>query len=216
MIPRYTRAEMGAIWTDQGKFQRWLEVEIAATDTLAERGIVPKEAAALIRERSRVDAARVNEIEARVRHDVIAFTLAVGETIGDPGGGALAALRPDLERRGGHRAGPADCAKPRESSSADLARSAKCWQARAREFQHTPQIGRTHGVHAEPITFGLKMANWFAENQRNIERFGAAAQQMARGENFRRGGQRLASRRGSRGSDLQAAGTGRRRRWLRR
>src|SRR2546428_12847143 len=84
MITRYTRPQMGAIWTDQGRLERWLEVEIAATDTLAERGVVPREAAARIRERARVDAARVLEIEARVRHDVIAFTLAVGEAIGDP------------------------------------------------------------------------------------------------------------------------------------
>src|SRR5438309_1095589 len=83
MITRYTRPQMGAIWTDQGRLERWLEVELAATDTLAERGVVPREAAARIRERARVDAARVLEIEARVRHDVIAFTLAVGEAIGD-------------------------------------------------------------------------------------------------------------------------------------
>ena len=78
MIARYTRPQMGSIWTDQGRLERWLEVELAATDTLAERGVVPREAAACIRERARVDAARVLEIEARVRHDVIAFTLAVG------------------------------------------------------------------------------------------------------------------------------------------
>src|SRR5260370_41937237 len=84
MIARYTRPQMGAIWTDQGRLERWLEVELAASDVLAERGVVPREAAARIRERARVDAARVLEIEARVRHDVIAFTLAVGETIGDP------------------------------------------------------------------------------------------------------------------------------------
>src|SRR6202030_4502876 len=84
MITRYTRPEMGAIWTDQGRLERWLEVELAATDTLAERGVVPRAAAARIRERARVDAARVPEIESRVRHDVIAFTLAVGEAIGDP------------------------------------------------------------------------------------------------------------------------------------
>ena len=84
MIARYTRPQMGAIWTDQGRLERWLEVEVAATDTLAERGVVPPEAAARIRERARVDAQRVLEIEARVRHDVIAFTLAVGESIGDP------------------------------------------------------------------------------------------------------------------------------------
>ena len=84
MIARYTRAEMGRIWSDEGRFQRWLEVELAATDTLAERGVVPKEAAARIRERARVDPARILEIEGQVKHDVIAFTLMVGEAIGDP------------------------------------------------------------------------------------------------------------------------------------
>ena len=84
MIARYTRTEMGRIWSDQGRFERWLEVELAATDTLAERGVVPKEAAAIIRERARVDPERILEIEAKVKHDVIAFTLVVGEAIGDP------------------------------------------------------------------------------------------------------------------------------------
>jgi adenylosuccinate lyase len=181
MIPRYTRAQMGAIWTDQGKFQRWLEVEIAATDTLAERGIVPKEAAALIRERSRVDAARVNEIEARVRHDVIAFTLAVGEAIGDP----AAARWLHYGLTSNDVVDTAQALQLREASriiAADLVKFGDVLAKRAREFQHTPQIGRTHGVHAEPITFGLKVANWFAENQRNIERFRVAAQQIAVGK----------------------------------
>ncbi len=107
MIARYTRPEMGRIWSDQGRFERWLEVELAASDTLAESGIVPREAAARLRERARVDVARINEIEARVKHDVIAFTLAIGETIERPGRGTLAALRPDLERYRGHGAGVA-------------------------------------------------------------------------------------------------------------
>jgi adenylosuccinate lyase len=84
MIARYTRSEMGRVWSDEGRLQRWLEVEIAATDTLAERGIVPREAAARIREHARVDVARILEIEARVRHDVIAFTLAVSEPLAIP------------------------------------------------------------------------------------------------------------------------------------
>src|SRR5256885_4161040 len=84
MIARYTRPEMGRIWSDQGRFERWLEVELAATDTLAERGIVPKGAAARIRERARVDPARILEIEGKVKHDVIAFTMMVSEAINDP------------------------------------------------------------------------------------------------------------------------------------
>src|SRR5579864_7576563 len=84
LIPRYTRPEMGRIWSEQNKFQKWLDVELAATETLAEAGIVPRAAAARLRERARVDVARINEIEARVRHDVIAFTVAVSESVGDP------------------------------------------------------------------------------------------------------------------------------------
>ena len=84
MIARYTRSEMGRVWSDENKFQRWLDVELAATETLADAGIVPREAAAKLRARARIDVGRINEIEAKVRHDVIAFTIAVQETIGDP------------------------------------------------------------------------------------------------------------------------------------
>jgi len=85
LIPRYTRQEMGQVWSDANKFAKWLEVELAATETLAEAGQVPKEAAAAIRERAKVDVSRIHELEARVKHDVIAFTMNVGESIGDPG-----------------------------------------------------------------------------------------------------------------------------------
>src|SRR5262245_59212591 len=85
LIPRYTRAKMGRVWSDANKYARWLDVELAATDTLAEAGQVPKEVAATIRARAKADSERINEIESRVKHDVIAFTMAVGETIGDPG-----------------------------------------------------------------------------------------------------------------------------------
>jgi adenylosuccinate lyase len=181
MIPRYTRSEMGGVWTDDGKFQRWLEVELAATDELAERGVVPREAAARIRERARVDAARVSEIESRVRHDVIAFTLAVGEAIDDP----AAARWLHYGLTSNDIVDTAQALQIREASriiSAGLARLGEVLKKRAREFQHTPQIGRTHGIHAEPITFGLKLANWFAENRRNIDRFGDAARQLAVGK----------------------------------
>src|SRR5579864_256606 len=181
MIARYTRPQMGAIWTDQGRLERWLEVEIAATDVLAERGVVPREAAARIRERARVDAARVLEIEARVRHDVIAFTLAVGETIGDP----EAARWLHYGLTSNDIVDTAQALQIREASRLiehGLIRFGEVLERRAHEFKHTPQIGRTHGIHAEPITFGLKVANWFAENRRNLERFGQAARQMAVGK----------------------------------
>jgi adenylosuccinate lyase len=181
MIARYTRPQMGAIWTDQGRLERWLEVELAATEVLAERGVVPREAAARIRERARVDAARVLEIEARVRHDVIAFTLAVSETIGDP----EAARWLHYGLTSNDVVDTAQALQVREASrlmDAGLKRLGEVLEKRAHEFQHTPQIGRTHGIHAEPITFGLKIANWFAENRRNQERFCHAARQMAVGK----------------------------------
>src|ERR1700731_4317518 len=181
MIARYTRPQMGANWTDQGRLERWLEGEIAATDVLAERGGVPREAAARIRERARVDAARVLEIESRVRHDVIAFTLAVGEAIGDP----EAARWLHYGLTSNDVVDTAQALQVREASrliEAGLEQLSEVLEKRAHEFQHTPQIGRTHGVHAEPITFGMKLANWFAENRRNLERFGHAARQMAVGK----------------------------------
>ena len=181
MIARYTRAEMGRIWSDEGRFQRWLEVELAATDTLAERGVVPREAAARIRERARVDPARILEIEGKVKHDVIAFTLMVGEAIGDPASARW--LHHGLTSN--DVVDTAQALQLRDASrliEQGLARLGEVLEKRAREFQHTPQIGRTHGIHAEPITFGLKIAIWYAENRRNVERFGQAARQVAVGK----------------------------------
>ncbi|HEX9760875.1 MAG TPA: lyase family protein, partial [Candidatus Acidoferrales bacterium] len=181
MIARYTRAEMGRIWSDQGRFERWLEVELAATDTLAERGVVPREAAARIRERARVDPARILEIEAKVKHDVIAFTLMVGEAIGDSA--AARWLHHGLTSN--DVVDTAQALQLRDASrliEQGLERLGEVLEKRAHEFQHTPQIGRTHGIHAEPITFGLKIANWYAENRRNIERFKQAARQVAVGK----------------------------------
>ena len=184
MISRYTREEMGRVWSDEGKFRGWLEVEIAATDTLAEGGVVPAAAAAKIREKARVDAGvvrRIAELEAKVKHDVIAFTIAIGETIDDPD--AARWLHYGLTSN--DVVDTAQALQLREASRLiehGLIRFGEVLERRAREFQHTPQIGRTHGVHAEPITFGLKIANWFAENRRNLERFGRAAAQMAVGK----------------------------------
>ena len=181
MIQRYTREEMGRVWNDANRYQKWLDVELAAADALAEAGQMPKEAAAALRARARVDVARINELEAKVKHDVIAFTMAVGESIGD-----------DATARWLHYGmtsndvvDTAQALLVRDAShiiERDLVLFAEVLDVRAHEFQHTPQIGRTHGVHAEPITFGLKIANWFAENQRNIARFREAAGGMAYGK----------------------------------
>ena len=105
MIPRYTRPEMGSIWTDQNKFQKWLEVEIATAEVEAEAGLIPKSAALAIRRKARFEVERILEIEAKVKHDVIAFTTNVAEHVGR--GGPLPALRAHLERRRGHRASSA-------------------------------------------------------------------------------------------------------------
>ena len=181
MIPRYTRQEMGHVWSDANRFQRWLDVELAATETLAEAGQVPKEAAQAIRSRAKVDVARIHELEAKVKHDVIAFTMAVGESIGD-----LADARwLHYGLTSNDIVDTAQALLVRDAShliERGLVIIGEHLDLRAHEFRHTPQIGRTHGVHAEPITFGLKIANWFAENQRNIARFRDAAAQMAVGK----------------------------------
>ncbi|MGC2764502.1 MAG: adenylosuccinate lyase [Candidatus Acidiferrum sp.] len=181
MIARYTREEMGRIWSDANRYQRWLDVELAAADTLAEVGLVPKDAAQLLRARAKVDVTRINELEARVKHDVIAFTMAVGETIGDPS----AARWLHYGMTSNDVVDTAQALLLRDAShiiERDLILFAEILDLRAHEFQHTPQIGRTHGIHAEPITFGLKIANWFAENQRNIARFREAARGIAFGK----------------------------------
>jgi adenylosuccinate lyase len=181
VIPRYTRQEMGRVWGDANKFARWLDVELAAAETLAEAGQVPKEAAAALRARAKIDVTKINEIEARVKHDVIAFTMAVGESIGDPD----AARWLHYGMTSNDVVDTAQALLVRDASrliEAALVKFGDVLAKRAEEFRHTPQIGRTHGIHAEPITFGLKVANWFAENQRNQERFRNAAAQMAVGK----------------------------------
>jgi adenylosuccinate lyase len=171
---------MGHVWSDANRFQKWLEVELAATETLAEAGQVPKDAAAIIRERAKVDVARIHELEARVKHDVIAFTLNVSESIGDP----AAARWLHYGLTSNDVVDTAQALMVRDAShiiERDLVLFGEVLDLRAHQFRNTPQIGRTHGVHAEPITFGLKIANWFSENQRNIARFRDAAAEMAVG-----------------------------------
>jgi adenylosuccinate lyase len=181
LIARYTRSDMGHVWSEQNKFQKWLEVELAATETLAEAGIVPREAAAKLRERARVSVARINEIEAKVRHDVIAFTIAVQETVGDP----EAARWLHYGLTSNDVVDTAQALLVREASrliEKSLGRFGEILEQRAWEFKDTPEIGRTHGIHAEPITFGLKVANWYAENRRDAARFEIAAREMATGK----------------------------------
>src|SRR5271155_5076279 len=181
LIARYTRPEMGRVWSDENRFQKWLEVELAASETLAEAGIVPREAARKLRDRARIDVARINEIEAKVRHDVIAFTINVQESVGDP----EAARWLHYGLTSNDVVDTAQALLVREASrliAKAITRFGEILEKRAWEFKDTPEIGRTHGIHAEPITFGLKVANWFAENRRDAARFETAAREMAVGK----------------------------------
>ncbi len=178
MIPRYSRPEMARLWSDENRFATWLEVEIAATEVLAERGTVPKEALEAIRARARFDVKRIEEIEREVQHDVIAFVSCVAESVGPEGrylhygltssdvvDTALSILMRD---------------------ACDLLRTGVVElmgvvRERAFRYKATPMIGRTHGVHAEPMTFGLKLALWHAELQRQLD----AARPRARHDRLR-------------------------------
>jgi len=179
LIPRYTRAVMGRIWTDEAKYRAWLEVETTASEVLAEDGIVPREAARAIRERGDFDVERIRQIEAEVKHDVIAFTTAVAEKIGPESRWLHYGLTSN---------DVVDTAQALQIKAAsavlreDIERLLAVLKTRALEFKNTPIVGRTHGMHAEPTTFGLVLLNWYAEMQRNQERFAAAAEQMRVGK----------------------------------
>jgi adenylosuccinate lyase len=179
MIARYTRPEMGNIWSDENKFRQWLAVEIAATETLAEAGIVPRSAARAIRAKGDFEVARIHQIEADVKHDVIAFTTAVAEKVGPESRWLHYGLTSN---------DVVDTAQALQLKAASelilqgIERLREVLRRRAFEFKDTPQIGRTHGIHAEPITFGLKLANFYAEITRNQDRFAAAAEDMRVGK----------------------------------
>ena len=179
MIPRYTRPEMGRIWSDENKFQKWLEVEIATAEVEAEAGLIPKSAARAIRRKARFEVERILEIERKVKHDVIAFTTNVAEHIGREGRYLHYGLTSN------DVVDTAQALQLRQASQLLLAgqkRLGEVLKKRALEFKHTPMIGRTHGIHAEPITFGCKLAIWFEENRRNTERLAYAAEQMRVGK----------------------------------
>jgi adenylosuccinate lyase len=179
MIERYTRPEMAKIWDVEHRTQKWLEVELAVCDGLAEYGYIPREAAQTIRERARFDLQRMAELEQQTRHDVMAFVRNVEENVGAEGryvhygitsydvvDTALALLL-------------------RDSCDQLIARSqhlAKVIARLAREHKHTPMIGRTHGIHAEPITFGFKLAGWYDEMRRNLQRLEFAREMVSVGK----------------------------------
>ena len=179
MISRYTRPEMGRIWSEENRFRQWLQVEIAAAEAEAEAGLIPLRAARAIRCRGRFEVERIHAIEREVKHDVIAFTTNVAAHVGRDGRYLHYGLTSS------DVVDTAQALLVREASQALLAglsRLSAALKKRAFEFKDTPMVGRTHGIHAEPITFGLKLANWYAESQRNTERLAYAAGQMRVGK----------------------------------
>lgn len=179
MLERYTRPEMGAIWTDQNRYQAWLEVEILADEAWAELGEIPKEDVALIRKKASFDIDRILEIEAQTRHDVVAFTRAVSESLGDESKWVHYGLTSTdvVDTAYGYLMKQAN-----DLIREDLNRFVTIIGEKAKEYKHTVMMGRTHGVHAEPTTFGLKLALWYSEMKRNVERFERAAKGVEAGK----------------------------------
>jgi len=179
VIDRYTREEMGAIWTEENKYNAWLEVEILACEAWAELGEIPKEDVQKIRKNASFDVERIYEIEQETRHDVVAFTRTVSESLGP-------------EKKWVHygltSTDVVDTAlsylikQANEIIREDLERFIDVLKEKAIEHRHTVMMGRTHGVHAEPTTFGLKVALWYEEMKRNLDRFNEAAERVEFGK----------------------------------
>lgn len=179
MIDRYTLPEMGRIWEPENKFRKWLDIEIAAAEAMAELGEIPAEAAMNIREKADFDVKRIEEIEAVTNHDVIAFLTCVAEYVGedskyihlgmassDVGDTALCLL---MKEAGEHLLEKLQVLRDK-------------LEAKAKEYKYTPMIGRTHGIHAEPMTFGMKMLLWLAETDRNMDRLKKAIDTISVGK----------------------------------
>jgi adenylosuccinate lyase len=179
MIRRYTHPEMGRIWDDQRKYETWLQVEIAAAEAMARAGIIPADAARDIRERGAFDVARIEEIERTTQHDVIAFTTSVAEHVGESARWLHFGLT---------SSDVIDTAQALQMRDAcdlvlkNLEMLAQVVRDRADEHRRTPMIGRTHGVHAEPMTFGLKLALWYVELMRDAARVRRAREVIAVGQ----------------------------------
>jgi adenylosuccinate lyase len=179
MVPRYTRPRMGKIWEDQNKYQRWLDVELAVVGALAEEGVIPKKDAAEIQERASFSVDRINEIEAEVKHDVIAFTTSVAEYVGP------ASRFFHFGLTSSDVLDTAMALQVRDASAVifdDLQRLLDVLKNRAIEFKNVVIAGRTHGIHAEPTTFGLKLALFHDEVRRQQARFKEAAETMRVGK----------------------------------
>jgi adenylosuccinate lyase len=179
LIARYTRPQMASIWSEENKYRNWLRVELAATDTLVRAGMVPAEAATALHERASFTVERIHEIEAETRHDVLAFTQAVAESVGPEARWLHYGLTStDVV----DTAQALALTQASEIIRSGILRLREVLRKRAVEFQHTPTIGRTHGVHAEPTTFGMKLLLWYSEMGRNLRRFDAAAEDLRVGK----------------------------------
>jgi adenylosuccinate lyase len=179
LIARYTRPQMASIWSEENKYRNWLRVELAATDTLVRAGMVPAEAATALHERASFTVERIHEIEAETRHDVLAFTQAVAESVGPEARWLHYGLTStDVV----DTAQALALTQASEIIRSGILRLREVLRKRAVEFQHTPTIGRTHGVHAEPTTFGMKLLLWYSEMGRNLKRFDAAAEDLRVGK----------------------------------
>jgi adenylosuccinate lyase len=183
MIARYTRPAMAAIWSEQRKYENWLRVEIAATKALAHAGIVPVAAADALQQHASFSIDRIHAIEAETRHDVLAFTTAVAESVEQAGSSEARWLHYGLTSTD-----VVDTAQALALTQASaiiregILKLREVLRKRAIEFQHIPTIGRTHGVHAEPTTFGMKLLLWYSEMGRNLTRFNAAAEDLRVGK----------------------------------
>ncbi|MBN1102727.1 MAG: adenylosuccinate lyase [Deltaproteobacteria bacterium] len=179
MIDRYTRPEMGRIWEDQNRFAKWLEVEVVACEAMAEKGLIPEESLKVIKEKADFSVERILEIEKVTRHDVIAFLTSVEEYVGpDSRFIHLGLTSSDI-------LDTSFALQLKEAMNliiADVDEFMKVLQQRAEEHKHTVMIGRSHGIHAEPITFGLKLAVWYAEIKRNLQRLRDALEVIGYGK----------------------------------
>src|SRR6201997_1763434 len=179
MIDRYTLPEMGALWSEQTKFQKWLDVEIAVCEVHAEMGTIPRAALDQIKSRAKFSVERINEIEKTTDHDVIAFTTNLAESIGD------AARFVHYGLTSSDVVDTANGLLLRDACNLLLAKIDKLMEVlkrRAFEFKKTPQVGRTHGIHAEPTSFGMTFALWFDETRRNRVRLERAREAVATGK----------------------------------
>ncbi len=179
MIERYTRPEMARIWTPENRYQKWLDIEIYACEAHAELGNIPKEAVDRIKSKAKFDVARIDEIELTVKHDVIAFLTSVSDYIGDDSRFVhLGLTSSDVLDTSFAML----LAEASDLIISDIGKLMEAIKKRAMEHRMTPMIGRSHGIHAEPITFGIKMALWYDEMRRNLRRMEAARETISYGK----------------------------------